>query len=291
MIQVIDVENWQGYEDTSYTAKLQAKYTDLIVLNKHDLAGPQKEEIVMDRIRDVAEETPIVRTNKGRIDAEVIFGLDSSLAKNFTGEEDGHEHKHEHHDEVDVLTVTLPTGKGEDERYLDGETLRQLLTTAPRDEVYRIKGILRLPPFEIPHDPNALSEPPTTPTPHDSWILNWAFGRWSLTPLREYSVSTYIESPPTVPQSPEEEATEAERGLSVPEVEKAMARKGSIEVMVETSIQTTVEESVQEVGDVARLNFVLARGEGRRWVRKLEQGNLVRWRNGGGEGLKVRKLN
>lgn len=32
---VIDVENWKGYEDTSVTARLQAKYTDLIVFNKY----------------------------------------------------------------------------------------------------------------------------------------------------------------------------------------------------------------------------------------------------------------
>lgn len=35
VVSVIDVENWQGYEDTSVTARLQAKYTDLIVFNKY----------------------------------------------------------------------------------------------------------------------------------------------------------------------------------------------------------------------------------------------------------------
>lgn len=34
VVSVIDVENWQGYEDTSVTARLQAKYTDLIIFNK-----------------------------------------------------------------------------------------------------------------------------------------------------------------------------------------------------------------------------------------------------------------
>lgn len=35
VVSVIDVENWQGYEDTSVTARLQARYTDLIVFNKY----------------------------------------------------------------------------------------------------------------------------------------------------------------------------------------------------------------------------------------------------------------
>lgn len=37
IITVIDAVNFAGYEDTSYTAKLQAQYTDLIILNKVDL--------------------------------------------------------------------------------------------------------------------------------------------------------------------------------------------------------------------------------------------------------------
>lgn len=37
IVTVIDCVNFRGYEDTSYTAKLQAQYTDLLVLNKWDL--------------------------------------------------------------------------------------------------------------------------------------------------------------------------------------------------------------------------------------------------------------
>lgn len=42
VVSVIDVENWQGYEDTSVTARLQAKYTDLIVFNKYVTRPPKK---------------------------------------------------------------------------------------------------------------------------------------------------------------------------------------------------------------------------------------------------------
>jgi len=36
IITVIDCINFQGYQDTSYTARMQAKYTDLILMNKHE---------------------------------------------------------------------------------------------------------------------------------------------------------------------------------------------------------------------------------------------------------------
>lgn len=36
---VVDCVNFTGYEDTSYTAKMQAQYTDVILLNKHELVN------------------------------------------------------------------------------------------------------------------------------------------------------------------------------------------------------------------------------------------------------------
>lgn len=37
IVTVIDCENFSGYEDTSFTAKLQAQYTDVILMNKWEL--------------------------------------------------------------------------------------------------------------------------------------------------------------------------------------------------------------------------------------------------------------
>ena len=37
IITVVDCVNFRGYEDTSYTARMQAQYTDVILLNKHEL--------------------------------------------------------------------------------------------------------------------------------------------------------------------------------------------------------------------------------------------------------------
>jgi len=40
ILTVVDCVNFRGYEDTSYTAKMQAKYSDVILLNKHELVRP-----------------------------------------------------------------------------------------------------------------------------------------------------------------------------------------------------------------------------------------------------------
>ncbi|PHH90916.1 hypothetical protein CDD83_2254 [Cordyceps sp. RAO-2017] len=44
VVSVVDVENWAGYDDTSYTARIQARYTDLVVLNKWEAAGEDRYE-------------------------------------------------------------------------------------------------------------------------------------------------------------------------------------------------------------------------------------------------------
>lgn len=54
-------------------------------------------------------------------------------------------------------------------------------------------------------------------------------------------------------------------------------RKGSIEVMVQTSIKTTVERKTSGSCDCARLSFVLARGESNRWKSKLEKNEFLRF--------------
>lgn len=277
VIQVIDVENWMGYQDTSYTAKLQAKYTDLIVLNKHEVAGPTREEEVVDRIRDIADETPIVRSNRGWIDKDVVFGIDSTLARTSSLE---NSRNYEHLKEVDVLTLCLPANDQDpDGGFVDVSALEKLLNSAPKDEVYRIKGILRFraPPPQHPDTPvkNSTPMPPLT---GNRWILNWAFGRWTFTPLRERSVETIIEgiagicSPIDLPPSTALGHPEAEKTVGAPN-----PRKGSIEVTVETCIKTTVESKIKVAGDCAKLTFVLGSGNANRWKSKLEAGNFIKY--------------
>lgn len=199
VVSVIDVENWQGYEDTSYTARLQAKYTDLVVLNKWEAVTERRLDEVLDRLGDLEVDVARVKSDKGKVDVGVLFGVDGGLARELRedeaaatlrgGEEKGpdekeHEHGHEHgahshQKEVEVLSVEM---RGEEGVVVDTQRLLWLLRNAPKDEVYRIKAILTVSPEGVE---NSDEDVAVRVSPRNRYILNWAFGRWTFTPTAE----------------------------------------------------------------------------------------------------------
>ncbi|KAF2435260.1 CobW domain-containing protein [Tothia fuscella] len=184
VISVIDVENWKGYEDTSMTAKMQAKYTDLLVLNKWENVDERALDVVIDRIGDLELDVPTPRqkSNKGWVDKDVLLGLDAKLSKlemgSEKGEEHSHEHNHDHQSEVEVLSITLSSSNTTNG--LDLNALNKFLQSPPKDEVYRIKGIV----YTL-EAPSSSTGEVATPPPRfgfpGRYILNWAFGRWTFT--------------------------------------------------------------------------------------------------------------
>jgi hypothetical protein len=235
VISVIDVENWQGYDDTSYTAKMQAKYTDLIVFNKWELVVERKFDDALDRVGDLDVQVAWVKSDKGWVDVEVIMGIDSAMVRaqglreaieindeHGHGHSDNHGHQHPHHqDEVEVLSVVLhnqDTSKPPQGVMLD--SFEDLLLSAPKDEVYRIKGLVLS--SKPPPDSTGEQKPGIAVDAEGQslYVLNWAFGRWTYTPLP---------------------------GAAFKAMESASAR----------------------------LTFILARGESSRWIRRLEKGDFI----------------
>ncbi|MCJ1294757.1 hypothetical protein MMC34_006315 [Xylographa carneopallida] len=193
VIVVIDVENWRGYDDTSYTAKLQAKYTDLIVFNKWEHVSERRYEDCLDRVGDLELQVANVRSEEGRVDVAVLLGLDSAMAKTLDlehvlGPSGDHHHDHsvDHQSEVEVLSISLSAPKG-GERGVDLEALAEFLFSAPKDEVYRIKAIISASRPPAASD-GSRTEPSSEATGKTArYILNWAFGRWTFTPLTSTS--------------------------------------------------------------------------------------------------------
>ncbi|KAJ9205425.1 hypothetical protein DTO164E3_1403 [Paecilomyces variotii] len=235
VISVIDVENWQGYDDTSYTAKLQAKYTDLIIFNKWENVPEQRFDICLDRLGDLELQTPWVKSDKGKVDKDLLLGIDGALlAKdpNIDPEHlvDGHDHDHDHgknghQSEVEVLTVSLKsTTSSSDRPTVNLTSLETFLLAAPKDEVYRIKGVIRCSTTNPPADSSGEKKEPTATSPESSgtqyYLLNWAFGRWTFTPS--------------------------------------------------SGLADNVDPST-----VARITVILARYESAKWKKKLEDGGLV----------------
>jgi G3E family GTPase len=246
VVSVIDVENWTGYEDISVTARMQAKYTDLIVYNKWEVAGEEAYERAVDRVGDLDVQIASVRSEKGWVSVDVVMGIDGGLIRKegleravgveqSLSKEDGHGHEHgqehEHQSEVEVLSVVLEGGED------DGvalESFEDLLLAAPKDEVYRIKGLILT--KQPPPDSAGTRKTSTTAGGPLVSVLNWAFSRWQYTPL-------------------------------------------------------AVEDVVVMNGAVARLTFILARGESAKWKKKLEAGDLVMLEGRAEEGrLTVKKV-
>lgn len=188
---VIDAENFTGYEDTSTTAKMQAAYTDILLINKWELVSERQLDIVMDHLFTLNESTPKIKCNgRAGVDPSLIFGLDSKLfltsdgdsALNIGGEHQeevetftitrgtspsmghihnescGHTHADEHLKQPDVTSVSV----------LTRAQLEKSLASLNKEVVYRVKGFVKL---TEEGGVNSIM------------ILNWAFGRYELTSI------------------------------------------------------------------------------------------------------------
>lgn len=119
--QVIDCVNFMGYEDKSYTAKIQAQYTgtptpltppDLILMNKADLVSPRQYDLVLDRVNDLNTDTPKIRLSSLdslELGPELVFGLGERYSDPQHQPPSGVMVVQDHHArEVDLLLVRFP---------------------------------------------------------------------------------------------------------------------------------------------------------------------------------------
>lgn len=191
VISVIDVENWDGYASTSYTAKLQAQQTDLIVLNKWENLSEMAFERTLDKLGDMDVETPHVKSDKGWLSKDLLFGIDERMARDWVSlqQQNGHDHdhthanghtnghKHDHNEEMEALSITLTSTSSS--ASLDVQKLASLLKSAPKDEVYRIKAVLRT--SQTPSNSDNTPVDASNASTPQRYILNWSFGRWTWT--------------------------------------------------------------------------------------------------------------
>ncbi|KAL9618355.1 MAG: hypothetical protein Q9160_006937 [Pyrenula sp. 1 TL-2023] len=184
VVSVIDVENWKGYEDTSYTAKMQARFTDLVVYNKWEAAGERRFEECVDRVGDLELPIASVKSEKGWVDKDVVMGIDGALVAK-EGVMGAVDHDHHHQSEVDVLSVSL-VAESAAPSPVNLEALEDLLLVAPKDEVYRIKGLL-LASHPLPDSSGERSGSISEDVGGEPevYVLNWAFSRWNVTHLEE----------------------------------------------------------------------------------------------------------
>ena len=228
--------NRKGYEDTSYTAKMQARYTDLIVFNKWEHVDERRYEDCLDRVGDLELQVANVKSDHGKVQMNLVLGLDSMLAKDIFLRERGdaqemHSHAADHQSEVEVLSVTL-SSMGNKVSAVNLELLEAFLLSAPKDEIYRIKAIISAsrPPASSAGDADAAMVRQGQKSA--DYLLNWAFGRWTFTPVGTASPS-YV--------------------------------NGSTVQVQEPETQTPI----------LRMTIILARDEARKWKSRIESGGLI----------------
>lgn len=102
---------------SSLNEQIQAKYTDCLLLNKHDLVSERDLDTVLDHLYELNDETPVVRVSKDSpLRPELVFGLDTKLFTEGSREVADWEalglgDKSTHADEIETKSVWLGGGK------------------------------------------------------------------------------------------------------------------------------------------------------------------------------------
>ncbi len=182
IVTVIDAEHFLGYRDKSIIARLQHKFTDLIVLNKVGTVDENTIEKVLDDVYALRPGIPVFRTVDGSIPLEVVFG---GIQKEW-GSFDSIK-KFDNASRVDEASgVDDSSGRtsiSQTAGHLDSDSIETFFVEMPRDanksclvkilsnlsdEYYRVKGFILF---------------------DDSkwWLINWVCGRLDIGISREAS--------------------------------------------------------------------------------------------------------
>lgn len=143
IVTVIDAVNFSGYEDKSYTARIQSQYTDLIVVNKHELVEQRKLESTLDDVHDLNPTTPKINAMgpDGKVEPGLVFGLDTKLFASAEEVEllENDKDRHHHGNEVDILQAKLMEMK-----VYEKKNFEDFLELLDPEDVYRAKGLVCL---------------------------------------------------------------------------------------------------------------------------------------------------
>ena len=137
---------------SSFATRLQARHTDLVLLNKAELTPPDRLERVIDDIAETNPSAPRVRTNAGDVPATLVLSLTPSHSY-------GLPLPHSHWSDLGVLSLRSAS-------QWSTSDVEAWLSALRRDEVFRVKGMVRAREGGVR-------------------LLNFAFGRWTWTALAD----------------------------------------------------------------------------------------------------------
>jgi len=168
IITVIDAINFDGYKDKSFTAKMQAQFTDIILINKHEEVSEVELDRTLDDVYDLNPQTPKIKTDQGVIDPNLIFGIDTTLFSKQSEVMITNQNKNDHHHEQEVDIIEIKTNK-----IFTRTQIEEFLNKLDIDSFYRIKGFIELEKNKF-------------------YIINYVAGKFTLELSIEYSGHTEI---------------------------------------------------------------------------------------------------
>lgn len=75
VVSVIDADMFVRFPEIGHTTRLQIEGADILLLNKIDLVEPMQIEPLETKLREINQAAAIVRTERCRIDPELLFGI------------------------------------------------------------------------------------------------------------------------------------------------------------------------------------------------------------------------
>jgi G3E family GTPase len=147
VISVIDADMLVRFPELGHTTRLQIEGADILLLNKIDLIEPAQSESLETKVREINPTAAIVRTERCRVDPELLFGIgrEKKVARP----------KHQHQLEFESFTFTSDKtfSRACFERFADGLPASML----------RAKGFVRF--------------------GDGAQLFNFVAGRWELEPF------------------------------------------------------------------------------------------------------------
>src|SRR5439155_27144033 len=81
VVSVIDADILVRFPELGHTTRLQIEGADILLLNKIDLVDAKQIELLETKLREINGTATIIRTERCRIDPELLFGIPQSREK------------------------------------------------------------------------------------------------------------------------------------------------------------------------------------------------------------------
>jgi len=149
VVSVIDADMLVRFPELGHTTRLQIEGADILLLNKIDLVAPAQIEPLETKLREINPTAAIVRTERCRIDPELLFGIGRERELGLP------QHQHQHELEFESFTFSS-------EKIFPRDCFERFADSLPTS-VIRAKGFVRF--------------------ADRTELFNFVAGRWDLEPF------------------------------------------------------------------------------------------------------------